>query len=285
MEKKRIKCLKTIIWEKNVFKSFFYINKLKRFRTDINFELFEINSDEKFVKNEKNLNKTHLVVIGLNWKLIKACDIFAFLKPFEYQKGGLKRVSIISNKFISTKKVILDEIESNFKYVSSETRRKFGNIEGSPEIYALVECASNKNLKELYKKCNGIEIGNDRDIIDMRLATMGLIKCSYIIESVDQIPKNYFPQYLKSSFFLKKESRLIPKKLGKICSNIKKSYSSPKKFIIESNFNRKKKNHKNIFFNLLNFHLENKNFLINKINEPYGSLKILSKNFFQRKKL
>lgn len=285
MEKKTIKRLKTIVTEKNSFKSFFYINKLKRVRTDLNFELIEKNTDENFIKNEKNLNPNYLVIIGLNWKLIKACDIFSFLKPFECQKGGLKRVSIISHTLISQKRVIFSKIKSNFEHGLLTTIKKFENVDGSSKIYALIECDSNKTLKGLYKKCNGIEIGNDHDIIDMRVVTSDLIDFSSVIESVDQIPKNYFPQYLKSSFFLKKENKLIAKKQKELSKGIKNSYFSQKNFPLATLFNRKKKNHKNFFSHLLNFPLVNKHFLNNKINQPYATLDTLLKSLPQQKKL
>jgi len=63
-------------------------------------------------------------------------------------------------------------------------------------------------LKNLYKKCNGLEIGNKCEIIDIRIIKSNLSKNSSIIEFANKIPKNYFPTYLKSKSILQKKIKI-----------------------------------------------------------------------------
>jgi hypothetical protein len=186
------------------------------------------------------MNK-RLIILGLNWKYIKAIDIYSFLKPFEYQPGSLKSVSIVScDRFLVGGNKLPNPGSNVISYLNS-TNFSLTRFDKNIKIFSLIDCDSIKTMKDLYKKCNGIEIGEENKIIDMRIVKLDLIEKIHTIESVNKIPRNYFPQFLKSNFLKKKE----------IESKVKES-----KYIIKKSINNdlrgKKKTYKTKFWKKIN---------------------------------
>ena len=206
MEKKTIKSLSAVNFKES---SLMLINETKKIKKEVfnlnflcnNIELKKENYNQKTIKKKKAL-----IVKGIDWKTFRAIDIYSLLKPFELEKGDLKSVSLIRFYTSLSKK-------NEYKVASFKTRFTPDNVNQSPfkksltfsKIVALITCNSEKFKKNLYKKCNGLEIGNGLNILDIRLIDLSLQKKFLNLETADNIPENYFPRYMESKCFSRKE--------------------------------------------------------------------------------
>ena len=211
MEKKTIKSLSAFNFKESSLK---LNNETKKFKK----EVFNLNflCDNKELKKEKHNEKTikknkTLIVKGINWKTFRAIDIYSLLKPFELEKGDLKSVSLI--RFYTS----LSE-KNEYKLGSFKTHFSPNNVNQSSfeksltfsKIVALIASNSENFKKNLYKNCNGLEIGNGVNTLDIRLIDLSLQKKFFVLETADSVPKNYFPRYMESECFSRK--KIIKKK-------------------------------------------------------------------------
>ena len=185
------------------FKLLFYNKDYKNTSLDINYEI-ELNCrGKKLKKNENFLLQKELIILGLNWKLVGASDIFSILKPFVCNTGKINYVSILSHGNQQKKLSYEDRPQFN-SFFNTQISKKIRSGGKIVKIFARICCDSNKTLNKLYKKCNKIEIGNVNEIFDMRFIKFDLLHDATVIESVDKVPKSYYPTYLKIESFSQK---------------------------------------------------------------------------------
>jgi len=180
----------------------------KKSSLDLNYEIDFTNRKNYLKENRKDLPKKELIVVGLNWKFVKATDIFSILKPFECYTGDIKSVSILSYKPKKQQKLIHKARPQFNSIFEKQFKKKVCIDEKNIKIFAKIDCDSGRTLKNLYKKCNGLEIGNKCEIMDIRVIKSNLSQNSSIIEFANKIPKNYFPTYLTSQSISKKKIKI-----------------------------------------------------------------------------
>jgi hypothetical protein len=162
--------------------------------SDINFE--EISHIQKEIFNGHT--KKQLVIFGLNWKLLTARDIFAILKPFEINCGKIVSVSILSCIRIFVKQNNYDGSNLPWFHDTKCLDKKVQNKnDENLKILAHIICDSEKTALQLYKSCNGLEVGNGIETLDMRIINLDLFGKIFTLDSANQIPSGYFPSYLK----------------------------------------------------------------------------------------
>jgi len=263
---KEIKSLSKIFFTNKLFKPILERKKKRSFLFNLNFD-----SNLKFLKKshdktKKKLMNKRLIILGLNWKYIKAVDIYSFLKPFEHQPGSLERVSIVSCDEFLVGGNKLPNPGSNFISYLNSTNISLTRFDKNIKIFSLIDCNSIKTMKDLYKKCNGIEIGEENKIIDMRIVKLNLLEKIYTIESVNKIPRNYYPQFLKSNFLKKKE---IESKIKESKNIIKKSGNNDlreKKKTFKTKFWKKINKNQKFSYSRIWSSIVKKEPIINKIN-------------------
>jgi len=241
---------------------------------DLNFELNRKYSGKDSYKKTESFKENQLVIFGLNWKLIKASDLFSILASFEHHTGGLKKVSILSfttgrGETNSSKEKFSRSLDNSIKKTISFDRK-------NKKVFAHVECDSYQTAKSFYKRCNGIEMENGKQILDMRLINLSQFKNGIIIDSSNKIAKNYEPQFLKLDSCLKNKVNFITKE--------KKDTS--KHFLLYKKIktNRKEKTKRHIDINFYLFpHQKNSKFC--GILDPTKKEKVFLGKFIQNKKL
>lgn len=263
---KEIKSLSKIFFTNKLFKPILEEKKKRSFLFNLNFD-----SNLKFLKKshdktKKKLMNKRLIILGLNWKYIKAVDIYSFLKPFENQPGSLERVSIVSCDEFLVGGNKLPNTGSNFISYLNSTNISLTRFDKNIKIFSLIDCNSIKTMKDLYKKCNGIEIGEENKIIDMRIVKLDLLEKIHTIESVNKIARNYYPQFLKSNFLKKKE---IESKIKESKNIIKKSNNNDlreKKKTFKTKFWKKINKNQKFSYSRIWSSIVKKEPTINKIN-------------------
>jgi hypothetical protein len=259
-------------WSKNNFLKFNLLSENKnKFSFDINFKEKLNNENEIFYENNKITSNKQLVISGLNWKLIKAADIYFILKPFENHLGGIKRVSIFTYTSIlkmtkSCSKNDLEKFDLNYKKI----KKKKIFFRKNKKYLAHIDCDSEETMKYLFKQCNGLEIGVENQIIDMRIINLNSLKKLFLIESVENIPSNFKPGFLKNELqdkkinaFRGKKEKILTLKIKKENFNFKYKYFK-EKFLL--------KNSKLFYFYIF---IRNKSFLDFKSNVLLKGGKIL----------
>lgn len=196
----------------NFLKYKFREKKKCKFSYDLNFQKRFKNKGRFYNETSKTILNKQLVVTGLNWKFIKAADIYFILKPFEGHLGGIRKVSIFAYNSILKKKKYLHRNELKFSDSIHKTKQVRGSIfQKDKKIFAHIECDSEETMIYLFNQCNGLEIGVENQIIDMRIVDFKSRKKLLLMESVKEIPNNYKPGYLRSDFHDNKKN-LVKKK-------------------------------------------------------------------------
>ena len=269
-------------WSKINFLKFKLLPEIKnKFSLDLNFKEKFNNEKKIFYENHKITSNKQLVISGLNWKLIKAADIFFILKPFENHLGGIKKVSIFTYSSILKKTKFFSKNEPttfdlNYKNIK---KNKFF-FKKNKKFLAHIDCDSEETVKYLFKQCNGLEMGVENQIIDMRIINLNSLKKLFLIESVEKIPCNFKPGFLKNEHQDKKINAFRERKEKILTLKIKRE-----------KFNFKQNNYKEeLLFNnskLFYFYIfiRNKSFLDFKSNLFHEGGKILCVKPISKKKL
>lgn len=269
-------------WSKNHFLKFKLLPEIKnKFSLDLNFKEKFNNENDIFYENHKITSKKQLVISGLNWKLIKANDIYFILKPFENHLGGIKRVSIFTytsnlkmNKSFSKNEPRTFDL--NYKIIK---KKKFF-FKQSKKFFAHIDCDSEETMKYLLKQCNGLELGIENQIIDMRIININSLNKLFLVESVEKIPANFKPGFLKNELQNQKINafRKIKEKISTL-KNKREKFSFKHKFYKEEFLFKNSK--------LFNFYIfiRNKSFLDFKYNLLLKGGKILCDKTILKKKL
>ena len=155
------------------------------------------------------------------------------------------------------------------------SKSKFNLMDNSLgiKVFAQIKCNSNRTTRELYQMCNGLEIGDENSILDIRMVDQKFFSKAVIIETVTKLPDSYFPQFLNHDFMGEKKENSGKRKQYYQDMNVKKieykeqllGYKKKTNFIKSS----KKK------FNFLDFHCTS--------NQKVNRLKKI-KNFLFREK-
>jgi len=193
-------------WSKNNFLKFKLLPENKnKFSLDLNFKEKFHNKKEIFYENHNITSNKQLVISGLNWKLIKAADIYFILKPFENHLGGLKRVSIFTYTSILKMTNFFSNYQpKNFDLNNKNIKKNKFFFKKNKKFLAHIDCDSEETMKYLFKQCNCVEIGVENQIIDMRIINLNSLKNLFLIESVEKIPANFKPGFLKNELQDKK---------------------------------------------------------------------------------
>lgn len=241
---------------------------------DLNLELNNKNHYKNSNEKTGNFKKNQLIIFGLNWKSLKASDLFSILKSFEHHNGGLKKISILSitsggGKTISPKEKIFASLDNSIK-------KTISFAEKNKKVFAHVECDSFQTAKSFYQRCNGIEIENGKQILDMRFIDLSQFKNGIIIDSSDKITKNYEPQYLKLDICSEKKVNFTIER---------KEYPSKQPFLYKKIENsRKKETKRSIGINSYLFsHQKNSKFYGDI--KPTQREKVLLGKFIQKEKM
>jgi len=253
------------------FKLLFYNKNYKNTSLDINYEI-ELNCRRKDLKkNENFLRQKELIIIGLNWKLVRASDIFSILKPFVCNTGKINYVSILSHGNKQKKLSYEDRPQFN-SFFNTQISKKIRSRGEIVKIFARICCDSNKTLNKLYKKCNKIEIENVNEVFDMRFIKFDLLHDTTVIESVDKVSKSYYPTYLKIESFSQKNIRPKTKDIVNQYKNLNETTGVNKiKFLKKIKSSRTfkfKKLYSPVFYGFSNnkeqFLAKNRNFQLDK---------------------
>nr|UXY87122.1 ESF1 [Cryptomonas sp.] len=162
---------------------------------DVDIKLCNFSEKAKKAFHKKMLTK-RLVILNIDWKVIDSTDIYSFLSPFVPGTGSICSVSVMSfyrsfNNLDLRLSVSKDELLKTDKIRSNKT-------------FGLISCNSIKTAREIFKKCNGIELNYINILIDLRFAPNFQYQGLKILNHTEKVPYNYFPK-----FIIKTETRQI----------------------------------------------------------------------------
>nr|UXY88107.1 ESF1 [Cryptomonas curvata] len=191
------------------------------------------NSDTSNVFYRTKTFSKNLLLLNINQNVINSADIYAFLIPFIPKNGKLISVSVISFfkniKYLS-KKFIFPDFKN---FPTSNFENEF--------VFGLIECDCIKTSKSIFRRCNGLELTQANFLIDIRFVPK--LNKSYlkIIDCVNGISNEYFPNYITNK---KKKSTSCTNQLS---NQIIKFPSEKSKYIISKKISKLQK------VSLLNF--------------------------------
>jgi len=262
MDQKFIKSLSDLD-KKKIFKTT-KIKKIHFFGQNLhlNFQTDDPFVPNRFVKCELGSKENQLIITGLDWKKFNAYDIFQILKPFEYNKGCIKEVSLAYFDYKLQQKK--EGVISKF-YSKIENQLTDNMFEEGKKIFAQVICDSNRTIKKLYNMYNGLEIGDKNLIFDMRIVNRKFFSEAKKIEIATVVDKNYDPKYSMTTWNLNEKvasdvggGNLAPKIFDKI--RIKKKFSILKNKHQDDRHFKKKFNLSNFYpFSKPKFNFSNRN--------------------------
>ena len=231
MNEKYLKSLSKLD-QKNIFKTT-KIKKINFFGQNFHID-FQTETPFR-TKNSPNfggdLNENQLIITGLDWKKFNAHDIFQILKSFECNKGGISEVSLAY--FNSELKEKKSDMFTKFAFFKRENRVPDTTFEEDKKIFAQVICDSNRTIKDLYDICNGLEIGNENLMFDMRIVNRKFFAEAKKIEIATDLGEKYAPKYSTTTWNLNEKGASCGKKQNFKLKNfdklpIKKKFSTLK---------------------------------------------------------
>lgn len=249
--------------ELNFVKSLSYFNQKKIFKTTkikqfnffgksfhLNFRISCHNKLNSFDRHRKRSEKKQLIILGLNWNKFNSYDIFSIFKPFEYDKRKISEVSLAY--FLLKSDKYLEKKSSTNEFFFSKSKFNLMDSSLGVKVFAQIKCNSNRTTRELYRMCNGLEIGNENSILDIRMVDQIFFSKALIIETATKLPESYFPQFLNHDFLAEKKENSGKRKRHHEDMNIKKIENKQKLlgYKKKKNFNKSSKKK----FNFLDFH-------------------------------
>ena len=155
----------------------------KKNDSDVNFNIKKKkNSDASNISYRTKTFSKNLLLLNINQNVINSADIYAFLIPFIPKNGKLISVSVIS--FFQN----LKYLSENFIFPDSNFRNEVA--------FGLIECDCIKTSKSIFRKCNGLELTQANLLIDMRFVPNLNKSHLKIIDCINGISKEYFPNYI-----------------------------------------------------------------------------------------
>jgi len=142
------------------------------------------------IKNKPYINKKkklkYLILTNINWKTYSPRDIFCMLNSNFRQRGKIKKVFFLDgNKENSYNK-------EHRKSIIFEKRTSLDIFyQKHKNVFAYIECDSEKTAKIIYSFFNGLSIGFSKDVFDIRVITSINISLFEILGFANKTPFKY----------------------------------------------------------------------------------------------
>ncbi|KAM7261256.1 hypothetical protein ACFE04_026731 [Oxalis oulophora] len=154
------------------------------YSTDADEEEYEDDNEDAIEENVPQIEKeTHrLAVVNLDWRYVKATDLYVTLSSFLPQNGQILSVSVYPSEFglqrMKEEEVHgpvglfdddsqSDDEEDGDDEVDNEKLRQY-ELSKLKYYYAVVECDSSATADHLYKNCDGVEYERSANVLDLR---------------------------------------------------------------------------------------------------------------------
>ncbi|KAM6540513.1 hypothetical protein CsatB_004960 [Cannabis sativa] len=144
--------------------------------TEQSVDLFELHfgQEEHVPEIEKETHR--LAVVNMDWRHVKAVDLFMMLSSFLPKDGHMVSVTVYPSEFVC--KVLFFSLS----YAASSCFRYY---------FAVVECDSVATADYLYKACDGVEFERSSNVLDLRFIPDSMEFKHPPRDVATEVPANY----------------------------------------------------------------------------------------------